>query len=360
MVQVSVQPKGIGYLLKVGFPAVKKDGFGFDAISAEYPLTLGKAVDAAWIKAHAKPLEAEVTRSMRVDFEQIERFRDRLLDEDVMAKTLRSALGKGETDEMKRQAKAEALATAEFTRRWETFAKVTLKVGFKAAFEAVIKGEAAELRKSLAAAAEIKAGDYSKRPMISIAVSAIATIAGVVGASSGLGLGLALVGGLVSQAKAWVDHRKEIAAKLAITRDAEAGVRSGVEAAGKGLDQALKSLETLVSGLKLALGAGALVEMEKFAGQGAGLAKLDAPAAAKAKAMIDAAAKERAALARDLAEQAKRLQALKKALATAQTAVAEAAKLSEEGNKVWDGTLKQSEAMLKNIDDALKLLGTLK
>ena len=112
MVQVSVQPKGIGYLLKVGFPAVKKDGFGFDAISAEYPLTLGKAVDAAWIKAHAKPLEAEVTRSMRVDFEQIERFLDRLLDEDVMAKTLRSALGKGETDEKKRQAKAEALAVA--------------------------------------------------------------------------------------------------------------------------------------------------------------------------------------------------------------------------------------------------------
>ncbi|MCW1917328.1 hypothetical protein NX862_01025 [Rhodobacter sp. KR11] len=354
MADVSVTIDGKGYRVDVKFPKVEGQGVNFPSITATAPLIFGSSADAVWIKARAKPLETRITKAMSIDIAQIENYRATLLKQDVMAKTVRDQLRKSRLDQKAAEALAAKLVVEDFTKRWDKFCKVTLPSGVLFQFKELIKTEATALKAQLAKDAEVKKGDYSMRPAVTIGVSALATIGAILGAASLPVAALAAITGLIGQGKIWIGHRKEIAGKLAITRDAEAGIRSGVEAAAKGLEQATKSLETLATNLKLAVAAGALTEMEALAGQGARLGALDAPAAVKAKAALEAAAKTRAAVAQDLKDQAKRLVAMKTALGTAQDAVTQAAKLSGEGAKVWDGTLKKVETMLDNVDDALK------
>ena len=354
MAKVSVAVKGSGYLVSVEFPAVSGAGFGFEATSASAPLGLGKSVDQAWIKSRAKAFEALITKAMSIDIGQIENYRKTLLKQEVMAKTVRDQVRKAKLDEKAARALAEKLVTDDFAVRWEKFCKVTMPSGMQSCFKLLIKDEAAALKAQLAKEAEFKKGDYSLRPALTIAVSALATVGAILGAATLPAAALAALSGLVGQGKLWVAHRKEISTKLALSRDAAMALRSGLVASVKGLEQSTKALETIAINLKLALSAGALTEMEALAGQGAHLSALEAPQAAKARAALEAAAKARATVAQDLKSQARELIEMRDAIAAAQASVGQALKLAGQGGKVWEGRMKQVEAMLDYVDDALK------
>ncbi|OZA00752.1 MAG: hypothetical protein B7Y02_18230, partial [Rhodobacterales bacterium 17-64-5] len=198
--------------------------------------------------------------------------------------------------------------------------------------------------------------DYSKRPLVTIAATTAAAIAGIVTGAGPVAMGLAALGGIVSLASTWIKHRKEVALNVAAVQNAEGALRTSVEQAEKALDTALKAIATLEIDLGRIVAADALKsggELNTARGQ---LSKADSPEAKKALDALQKEVEARDKFLKSLAAKIRTVKESKAALGQAQGLVAKVLKDTKEGADESKAALALAEKMQNAVDDALKFV----
>lgn len=359
MASFSVTAKSNSFEISITIPAVSGSGHKFDALSYKTVVTPGKAADKDWIKAHAKGLEVEITRQLNADVRIFEAFRTTLLKDENFAKQVKKEAQSKKLDEKSAQAFVETLIGDEMSARWERLHKPvggTFPMGIRAAYDKLLKAEDATLSKALTAQYKDAISDYSKRPLVTIAATTAAAIAGIVTGAGPVAMGLAALGGIVSLASTWIKHRKEVALNVAAVQNAEGALRTSVEQAEKALDTALKAIATLEIDLGRIVAADALKsggELNTARGQ---LSKADSPEAKKALDALQKEVEARDKFLKSLAAKIRTVKESKAALGQAQGLVAKVLKDTKEGADESKAALALAEKMQNAVDDALKFV----
>ncbi len=356
MASFTVTAKDSSFGCTIAIAASSGSGHKFDALDYKYVITPGKAVDKVWIKARAGRLEAEITKQLNHDISQFETYRTNLIKDDTFAKRVQKEAQSKKLDAKKAQAHVEEMIATEMDERWKLLRTVTFPAGIKKAFDVLLKTEDATISKELAKSYKQEVSTYSKRPLVTIAATTAAAIAGILTGTGAVAVALAALGGVVSLASVWIKHRKEVALNVASVQNADGALRTSVEQAEKALTVALKAIATLESELATLVNAEALKDSGDIEKARAHLSQLDTADAKKAMAALQQEGEARKKFIQNLVVRRQKIKASKAALDQAQALVMTVRKDTIEGADSSKAAIELAEKMQSAIDDGLKFL----
>lgn len=357
MPQIDVKVQSDGFDCRIAFPAVSQNGVDVGALDFSHRIKVGRGVDAAWLKAKGKALSDQANRSLKADITLFENLCRNLSSSKTLTEKARKAVQSGKLDQKDAQKLVEEMAEKDIADAWDKLCKVTLPMGLEGAFERMIADEDKALKSELQKAIGSAKSDYSKRPIITVAVTALSAIVGTL-AGGAVGL-LAALGGIVALVREWGKHKAEVEGKLATLERAESSLADSLAAAQKSLKTAEAALATMRQAHQGALGNAALKGAPDLAAARKRLESYGVKEIEPALKRLQAEQLLRDRMGQALAQQGRRIEEMDKLVTRSAELVEAAGKRatpSESGTKAALGVL---EVWGKNVDETIKTLTAL-
>ena len=293
MPRFDVKVASDGYDCSISFPKVARNGVEVGGLDYAQRIKVGRAADSAWLKARRKDLDAALKGQLGHDIDQFERFCADLSSEKTLTARAKKEVAARKLDQKAALALVEELAEEAIAERWNRLCKVTFPTGLKSAFEKMIADEEKALKATLKSDMDIAGASFSKRPMISIAVTALSAIVGVGTTTNPLGAFLAGAIGIVSVLREGAKHKGEVEASLKALIKAEEALAEALKDAGKALEKAQTALDTMGKAQRIARNTAAAKTGDQLADVRKRLESYGVKDLGPAKARLDRDAAER-------------------------------------------------------------------